>query len=1384
MALIVSDRVREYSTTTGTGNIAVTGAVLGYRTFASVMSSGDTTYYTIADQGGANWEVGVGTFTYPATIVRGTVLSSSNSNNLVNFVAGSKDVFITLPASRLNNITSATANAFVVGPNGSTNPTLNIDASTTLSATGIQVKAAAAGSGVAISALSSGANEALKIDAKGTGGISIGSVSTGAVNIASGAILNTPASMVATNVTGTAAGLTAGRVSNANLTGDITTGTIGNSTTLATVVSAASVGSSTAIPTITFNAKGLVTGSSTSVVVAPAGTLSGATLASGVTASSLTSLGTIGSLSVTAGTITNPPAASNDIANKAYVDSIAQGLSVKDACTAATTINLTSTYNNGASGVGATLTNSSTLVAFTVDGYNANLNDRILVKNQTSSLQNGIYKVTTVGSSVIAWVLTRATDSDTWAKLVSAFTFILSGTTQANTSWVSTVAAGGTLGTTAVTWVQFSGAAAYTAGTGLTLAGTLFSLTAPVTVALGGTNRTSAGIASFNNITGYTASGATGTTSTNIVFSASPTLTGTLTAGYANFGNPINIGGATVASMLDVNTASLGSVLNNSVDIARFQTTTGNSSFIRFWNYRNSNGNYWDTASTRIQMQVDVTPQAYIEYNPLGSTYGMAIGASNSEVIRLTAAGNVGIGTTTPGYKLDVAGAINSSGAITGTWNGAVVAPVYGGTGTGTAFTSGSLVFSGASGVYNQNNSQLFWDNTNSRLGVGTTAPGYKLQVASNANSNDGIYVSNTNTGASAQAVVNVAAQGWNGVQLVQNRATGTAQVYLGDNAPLLLATNATTRMTILGDGKIGVGSTTPNSYKFPAQGDQYISNQFLTVGTSTLGPSVSGAIPTNAEFGIGIDFISNTGKYTGTAGTVASNKVGLQVTTTAKANSGNVWAFNPLLYLEPGSVAAGSAQIAEFDLAQYTNVNYGDTAGYAGALQPAVIGMQITGGGDRATAAIGILGAGRTTNSPLWNRGIVAYAYTIAQSFLEDYSNATQSYYLAGSHTYGINTIDGAFSGATIRLGAQQKISWRNQANSSDLNMLQSTSTDDLIVGTGATSLFFNASSASRMKITSVGYVGINTLSPVSQTHIVGADSVNILTVTSPTFGLRFGTAAATGAMIGAVGIDGVTGYQPLYVTGAQITLGLSGTGNGISLVSSGNVGIGTVSPGYKLHVASSTNGNDGLFVSNTSTGASAQAFINLVAQGWNGIQLVQTQATGNIQFYSGDNVPMSFATNASTRMFIEAAGNVGIGTTSPSGKLHINGADSANIATVTGASYGVRIGSAAGTGGTIAGVDSTGTNSYKPLYITGTTVTIGINGGANGLVIDGNYNIHPTAPVSTTMTGGFFCIPGASGAPTGTPAITTGYCAMYYDSTGHDFWVYDGAWRKVHLN
>ena len=123
-----------------------------------------------------------------------------------------------------------------------------------------------------------------------------------------------------------------------------------------------------------------------------------------------------------------------------------------------------------ASVVAATTANITLSGAQTIDGVSIIAGDRVLVKNQTTQADNGIY----VAASG-AWA--RSADANTWAELVSAYTFVEQGTTYADTGWVCTVNAGGTLGVTAVTWSQFSGAGTYLAGTGLTLSGNTFSIT-------------------------------------------------------------------------------------------------------------------------------------------------------------------------------------------------------------------------------------------------------------------------------------------------------------------------------------------------------------------------------------------------------------------------------------------------------------------------------------------------------------------------------------------------------------------------------------------------------------------------------------------------------------------------------------------------------------------------------------------------------------------------------------------------------------------------------------------------------------------------------------------------------------------------------------------
>lgn len=177
---------------------------------------------------------------------------------------------------------------------------------------------------------------------------------------------------------------------------------------------------------------------------------------------------------------------------QAYADSVAQGLSVKQSCRLATAAALpANSYSNGSSGVGATITALS-VGALTVDGQTVALNDRLLVKDEGSALENGIYKCTTAGAVGVLFVLTRVTDLDQSAEFPGAFTFIEAGTVNADAGFVCSNTSNPTVGTDSISFTQFSGAGSITAGTGLTKSGNTLSLTVPVTVALGGTNSTAA----------------------------------------------------------------------------------------------------------------------------------------------------------------------------------------------------------------------------------------------------------------------------------------------------------------------------------------------------------------------------------------------------------------------------------------------------------------------------------------------------------------------------------------------------------------------------------------------------------------------------------------------------------------------------------------------------------------------------------------------------------------------------------------------------------------------------------------------------------------------------------------------------------------------------
>ena len=264
------------------------------------------------------------------------------------------------------------------------------------------------------------------------------------------------------------------------------TATATNALTIGTGLSGTSYNGSTAVTIAIDNTVVTLTGSQTLTTKTMSGSNNTFTnIGNASLVNSSLTVGTtniaLGATSLTLGgltsvTVTQDPTSALQLATKQYVDAVAEGLHIHASCAAATPATLASitggtvTYNNGTAGVGATLTLS---VALTVlDGYTLLNGDRVLVKNESAQANNGIYTWATGGT-----VLTRATDFDTAAEMASGdFTFVANGTLYANTGWVQTDPVT-TVGSSPVNWVQFSGAGTYTAGTGLTLSGSQFSIT-------------------------------------------------------------------------------------------------------------------------------------------------------------------------------------------------------------------------------------------------------------------------------------------------------------------------------------------------------------------------------------------------------------------------------------------------------------------------------------------------------------------------------------------------------------------------------------------------------------------------------------------------------------------------------------------------------------------------------------------------------------------------------------------------------------------------------------------------------------------------------------------------------------------------------------------
>ena len=384
--------------------------------------------------------------------------------------------------------------------------------------------------------------------------VSISATSIGAVTSVSGTaneitstggqtpVLSLPTALTFTGktVTNGTFNMTAATVGGSNVVTLTATQTLTNKTLTAPVISTIVNTGTLTLPTSTDTLVGRATtdtltnksmsGSSNTFTNIPNSGLTNSSVTVGTTAIALgASSLTLGGLTTV--TVTQDPVSALQLATKQYVDAVAQGLDPKASCVAATTANITLSGTQ------------------TIDGVALIAGDRCLVKNQTASADNGIYLV-----AAGAW--TRATDMDTWAEVPGAFTFIEQGTTWADTGWVCTSNAGGTLGVTAITWVQFAGVGTYTAGTGLTLTGTQFSITNTAVTAASYGSATQVGTFTVNAQGQLTLAG--NTTVTPAVGSITGLGTGVATALAVNTGSV----GAFVVNGGALGTPSSGTVTN------------------------------------------------------------------------------------------------------------------------------------------------------------------------------------------------------------------------------------------------------------------------------------------------------------------------------------------------------------------------------------------------------------------------------------------------------------------------------------------------------------------------------------------------------------------------------------------------------------------------------------------------------------------------------------------------------------------------------------------------------------------------------------------------------------------------------------------------------
>ena len=962
-------------------------------------------------------------------------------------------------------------------------------------------------------------------------------------------------------------------------------------------------------------------------------TIGSTSVALGASTSTLAGLTTV--------TVTQDPTTSLQLSTKQYVDNQVATVSnttFHTASAAATTANLTATYNNGTAGVGATLTNSGAQAAFAVDGYTASLNDRILVKDQTTGAQNGIYTVTTLGSGSTNWVLTRATDFNTVGTgpnyiETGASTFVNGGTTWGSTSWVMNTTGTITVGSTSLVWVQTSSSGNIAVTAPITKTGNTIGL-GTVGVANGGTGLTS--------LTAYA-----------VLYAAS--------------------------------TSSVGQIS---------PSTTG---------------------------------------YPLLST-----GAS-----------------TAPAF-----GQLSLTAGVTGTL------PVgNGGTGTTTAFTTGSVVFAGASGVYSQNNSKFFWDNTNNRLGINTATPQTQLTVVSNTQT--------TTPTAALPAGTDLYIVGANAAntRITQDAyGTGNYAVYTGRQARGTAASPTASQSgdflsQFTGRGYGATGFATASTGYFSVSAAENFTDTAQGTYASVFTTATGGNSATEAfrfgpagQFGIGAGTYGTSGQFLTSGGASAApswTTVSLSTLTgtVPVANGGTgltSYTVGDLLYASASTTLSKLADVATGSVL----VSGGVGVAPAWSTSPTVTAL--------TTGSIS--NSGNTTNTGTGSR------------FLADFTNATITNRLA-FQTSTTNSTTGIYA---LPNGTSTAASWQatnaaDPTNASKVLIATNGSTDVQLVsginGTGTyLPLSFFTNGSGQFAINTSGAFGIGSVAGATVSYgtsgqlFVSGGSAAQPSWTSPTSiavtSINFGTTGLTpstatqgavtvaGTLVAANGGTGLTSFTSggaVYATSTSaLTTGTlpiaSGGTNSTATPTAGGIGYGTGTA--HAYTAAGTSGQPLI-----SAGAGAPAFGTLA------LGTANTNVSGTLTVTNGGTGAGTFTAN----------GVIYGNTTSALGVTAAGTTGQVLIATTSSAPSWGQVSLTAGVTGTLpvanggTGITTTPSNGQIPIG-NGTNYTAATLTAGAGITItnaSGSVTVAGTGSTINSQTTGYTLVAADAGK---TISITTG--------------------------